>query len=91
MGKYPYILVTGKLREFFEKIPKMGVPPKINSNTLSTLGFKSTNDRPIVPILRFVDFIDSNGTPNQNYRDFRDSKKAGAIMASALRKAYSEL
>jgi hypothetical protein len=28
---------------------------------------------------------------NQNYKDFRDSKKAGAIMASSLREAYSEL
>ena len=91
LGKYPYILNTGKLRDFIEKIPKMGIPPKVNTNTLPTLGFKSPNDRPIVPILKFIDFLDSSGTPSQNYKDFRDSKKAGAIMASALRKAYNEL
>jgi hypothetical protein len=91
LGKYPYISNIGRLREFFEKIPKIGVPPKVNTRTLPTLGFKSTNDRPIVPILKFIDFIDASGTPTQNYREFRDSKKAGAIMASVLRKAYSEL
>lgn len=91
LGKYPYILNTGRLREFIEKIPKIGVPPKVNTNTLPTLGFKSTNDRPIVRILKFIDFTDASGTPNQNYKDFRDSKRAGVIMASALRKTYSEL
>jgi hypothetical protein len=91
LGKYPYILNTGKLREFFEKIPKMGVPSKITTRTLPTLGFKSTNDRPIISILKYVDFLDSSGTPNQNYKDFRDSTKAGSILATELKKSYSEL
>jgi len=91
LGKYPYILNTGRLKSFVEKIPKIGIPAKINTSTLPTLGFKSTNDRPIASILQFIDFIDSNGVPNQNYKDFRDSSKARTVMASAIRKAYSEL
>ncbi len=91
MGKYPYIMNTGSLKDFIAKIPKMGVPQKINTNTLPSLGFKSSNDRPIVGILQFIGFIDASGAPNQEYKDFRDSKKAGPIMASALKKAYSEL
>jgi len=91
MSKYPYILSTGRLRSFIEIIPKMGIPPKINTRTLPTLGFKSTNDRPIVKILEFINFIDASGAPTQNYRDFRDSSKAKIVMASEIRKAYSEL
>jgi hypothetical protein len=91
LGKYPYILNTGRLKSFVEKIPKIGTPAKINTSTLPTLGFKSTNDRPIASILQFIDFIDSNGVPNQNYKDFRDSSKARTVMASTIRKAYSEL
>jgi hypothetical protein len=91
LGKYPYIQNTGKLREFLEKIPKMGVPPKITTRSLPTLGFKSTNDRPIISILKFINLLDSNGVPNQNYKDFRDSKKAGIILAAELGTAYSEL
>jgi hypothetical protein len=91
MGKYPYTTSASRFREFLEKIPKMGVPPKINTNTLPTLGFKSTNDRPIVPILKFINFLDSSGTPNQNYKDFRDSSKAGEIMATELKRAYADL
>jgi hypothetical protein len=91
LGKFPYIQNTGSIKEFIEKIPKMGVPQKINTHSLPTLGFKSTNDRPIVPILKFINFIDGSGSPNQNYKDFRDSTKAGGILAAELKKAYSDL
>jgi len=89
--KYPYILNTGRLKKFIEMIPKIGVPPKITQPNLPTLGFKSANDRPIVTILRFINFIDANNVPTEDYRAFRDSSKAGTIMATALKKAYAEL
>lgn len=91
MVDYPYIQNTGRLKSFLDSIPKIGVPDKINTQTLPMLGYKSTNDRPIVKILRFIDFIDANGVPNQNYKHFRDTSKAKAVMASAIKKAYSEL
>jgi len=91
LAKYPYILNTGRLKKFIDSIPKIGVPEKINTRTLPKLGYKSTNDRPIIKILKFINFIDATGTPNQNYRNFRDASKAKSIMASAIREAYSEL
>jgi hypothetical protein len=89
--EYPYILNTGRLRSFLESISKIGVPEKINTNTLPRLGYKSRNDRPIVKILRFIDFINADGVPNQNYKDFRDTSRAKIVMANAVKKAYSEL
>lgn len=91
LGKYSYIQNIGRLREFLEKIPKMGVPAKITTHSLPTLGFKSHNDRPIISILKAIQFLDSSGVPNQNYKDFRDSTKAGGILAAEIQKAYSEL
>ena len=91
MSKYPYILNTGKLKKFLENIPKIGVPPKINTNTLPTLGFKSNADRPIVKILKFIQFTDHGGVPTKAYRAFRDSSKAGSVMGSALKAVYSDL
>jgi hypothetical protein len=91
MGDYPYILNTGKLKSFLDSISKIGVPDKINTQTLPKLGYKSTHDRPIVKILRFIDFVDANGVPNQNYINFRDTSKAKVVMANAIKKAYSEL
>jgi hypothetical protein len=72
-------------------IPKIGTPPKITQPALPTLGFKSIADRPIVPILKFIGFLDEANVPSQNYKDFKVANKAGAVMASALRKAYSDL
>jgi hypothetical protein len=91
LPKYPYILNTGSLKKFLETIPKIGIPQKVNTTTLPTLGFKSNNDRPIAGIFRFIDFIDGNGAPTQRYRDFRITTKSKIVMADALKKAYSEL
>jgi len=46
LGKYPYILNTGRLKKFIEMIPKIDVPTKITTANLPTFGFKSLNDRP---------------------------------------------
>jgi len=91
LGKYPYIHNTGSLKKFLENIPKIGTPPKITQPELPKLGFKSTADRPIVPILKFIGFLDEANVPSQSYKDFKLADKAGAVMASALQKAYSDL
>jgi hypothetical protein len=88
---YPYITVPRVLAKFLNSIKDMGVPPKITIETLSTLGYKSTNHRPIPRILEFINFIDSNSVPTQNYIDFRVTDKSKVVMAQALRTSYSEL
>ena len=91
LGKYPYINVTGKLKKFIEMIPKMGVPPKITQPNLPTFGFKSAGDRQIVVILQFIGFLNDKNEPTQDYKDFRVQDKAKDVMASALKRAYSDL
>jgi len=88
---YPYTLKTGSLKEFIGKIPTIGVPEKINTKTLPSMGYKTKNDRSIPSILQFIDFIDSNGIPNDNYKAFRNKAESGIIMAKCLKKAYVEL
>ena len=91
MGKYPYILNTGSLKKFLENIPKIGTPAKITQSDLPQLGFKSSADRPIVSILKFIEFIDEANVPTQHYKDFKVTSKTEAVMESALRKAYGDL
>ena len=91
LGKYPYILNTGSLKRFLDNIPKIGTPPKITQPGLPSLGFKSTADRPIVSILRFIGFLNEGNEPTQAYRDFKITNKAGQVMAEALRKTYSDV
>jgi hypothetical protein len=47
-AEFPYITNPANLRKFLEKIRTLGVPDKVSIAYLASLGFKSTNDRPII-------------------------------------------
>src|SRR5438093_7552813 len=91
MERYPSIQNVGSLRNFIKQIPTLGVPPKIIQQYLESVGLKSKNDRPIITILRFINFVDESGSPTDNYKLFRNKEKSGMIMAASLKKAYGEL
>jgi hypothetical protein len=88
---YPYSLKLSSLQEFIEKIQTIGVPDKINTRTLPSLGYKAKNDRAIPRILKFIGFLDEKGIPNENYKAYRNRSQAGFVMARQLKSAYNEL
>ena len=67
-----YINNVGSLGKFLEEIRTAGVPERVTVEFLKTLGFKSSNDRPIIAVLKGISFLDANGTPTDSYRAFRD-------------------
>lgn len=73
------------------KIPTRAVPPKLAQQTLYALGYKSTRERPIRTILKFINFLDQNYVPTENYRKFRSKKLSGVVMADCIRTAYKDL
>jgi hypothetical protein len=72
-------------------IPETGTPDKVTQEYLVSAGFKSTNDRAIIPLLKFLGLVEQNGTPTADYRLLRDRSQFGAILASHIRSAYGEL
>jgi len=48
LSEYPYIVKVGSLRAFLTGIPGTGEPPKVTTEYIESLGFKSKNDRPIL-------------------------------------------
>jgi hypothetical protein len=91
MVEYPYVLVPGKLKKFFEHIQNAGVPPKITIQYLTSVGYKSINDRAIIPVLKFINFLDTSGVPLERYTEFHNKKIAGMVMANSLKAAYKDL
>lgn len=89
---YTYTTKMGTLREFLTRVKakELGVPDKVTSRYLVSIGYKSTRDRPIVRILKSIGFIDNNSVPTESFADFRTAK-SGQVMASALRKTYADL
>ncbi len=81
---------TGSLAKFLESIKSAGVPERVTFEFLKTLGFKSSNDRPILSVLKGIGFLDASGTPTELYKGFR-GHDGGRVLAQALRNAYSDI
>src|SRR3954471_10976203 len=68
---FPRTLGHARLPDIFKSIAGAGTPPKFNNECLTTtLGYTSSNDRAIIPILRKLGFISAGGEPTQRYNDF---------------------
>src|SRR5262245_25945468 len=81
---------TGSLAKFLEAIKTAGVPERVTFEFLKTLGFKSSNDRPIITIMKGIGFLDSNGKPTEQYKSYR-SYEGAKVLGQALRNAYSDI
>ncbi len=91
MSDFPYTPNPANLRRFFEKIPETGIPGKVTLQVLKSLGFKSSNDRSILAALKSLKFVDDSGVPTEAWQRFRHTGQNAAVMASAIRAAYSDL
>jgi hypothetical protein len=91
LKEYPYIKVLGSIKKFMTFIQTSGVPDKLTQQKLPAYGFKSTNERALVGILKFIGFINSEGIPTDNWKAYRNKERAGAILAKSIKEGYSEL
>jgi Family of unknown function (DUF5343) len=90
---YPnsYMTSTKNLTSILAAIQKAGVPPKFTYDFLKKLGFPSSNDRPIIPLLKAMRFLDEGGVPLDRYKRYRDIPNARAVLAEGMREAYSDV
>lgn len=86
-----YLSSIKNIPDLFKKI-QGGIPPdKFNYDHLKAIGLTSSNDRAMIPLLKDLGFLSTDGTPTQRYRDYRDSARSRRVMAQALREAYPDL
>jgi hypothetical protein len=69
----------------------LGVPGKVTQEYLQSVGFKSKNDRYLLPILKALKFLDPGGIPTDRWRAYRDKQKAKGVLAAAITETYSGL
>jgi Family of unknown function (DUF5343) len=76
----PYLVSYKNLPKLFEKMASAKIPESFTHEFLQkTIGLKGTNDRPMIPLLRNLGFIDQSGTPTQTYRLLKGDKKRAAL------------
>lgn len=86
-----YMSSTKNLSAIFKKIADGTAPSKFTVAHLKGIGFKSSNDQAVIPILKDLGFLTADGTPTARYHVYRDPSRSRAVMAESLRQAYEEL
>ena len=90
MADYPYTTVPGKLSEFLGKIQQLGIPEKVNTKWLPTVGFASKNDRSLIPVLKYISLVSESNEPTEVWKEFRGAG-GGRALGRAVQTAYREL
>ena len=92
MANLPYVQVTGSLEIMLEKIKTASVPEKFSQDYVSTkLQLKGGSGRALIPFIKKMGLVASDGTPTDRYREFRNPAKSGFAIAKAMRELYETL
>lgn len=86
-----YMSSTKNLHAILAKIVSGTAPSKFTTAHLKSIGFSTTNDRAVIPILKDLGFLSADGSPTPRYHDYRNPSKSKTVMGEALREAYEDL
>lgn len=88
----PYSTAVGTLENMLEKIKTASVPERFTQDFVSTkLAMKGGTAMSCIPFLKKMGFVASDGTPTEQYREFRNPKKSRLAVGKAFRKLYQRL
>ena len=91
-AKLPYMLSTGLIPKIFEKIQNARRPERFTQDFLETkLGYSGGSARSIIPLLKRMGFLGSDGVPSSLYDQFRNTETQGFAVAEGMKNAFSEL
>jgi hypothetical protein len=77
--------------DLLEAIKKAKAPAKFTTNFLEQLGFKSTNDRAAIGVLKALGLLSDSGEPTTRYFEFLDGTESRRVLADAIQEAYADL
>ncbi|MFA5951450.1 MAG: DUF5343 domain-containing protein [Hyphomicrobium sp.] len=91
-AKLPYMASPGLVTKILTKIQEARKPDRFTQDFLETkLGFPGGSARPIIPLLKRMNFLNSDGTPTPLYDRFRNVTTQSPAVAEGVRNAYAEL
>lgn len=88
----PYLSSNKNVETLFDKILSAQKPSTFTHDYLrNTIGLKGSNDRPLIPLLRTLGFLDSANVPTPSYDLLKNRTTAPGAIAAGIKKAYPEL
>jgi hypothetical protein len=88
---YPYMISNNKIGSILDRIEKAEKPPKFTYEFLKKIGFSSSNDRAVIPLLKRLEFLSDDGTPTPSYDDLKDSTRRSYILGEKIKSTYSDI
>ena len=90
--KLPYVAQPSVIEKILEKIKEAKAPDRFTPDFLTTvLAFKGGNSRQFIPLAKKLGFLNSDGTPTELYKSFRNPRSSKAALGQGIKKAYHEV
>ena len=90
--KLPYVVAYGVITRVLEKIKSAATPERFTQDFLSTkLAMKGGSAKSVIPFLKRVGFLGTDGAPTDRYKRFRNATAAGTAAAEALKQGFKSL
>lgn len=90
--KLPYVAQPSIVEKILDKIKEAKAPDRFTPDFLTTvLGFKGGNNRQFIPLAKKMGFLNSDGTPTELYKSFRNPRSSKAALGAGIKKAYHEV
>jgi Family of unknown function (DUF5343) len=86
-----YMPSVKNLPAILDKIISGTAPAKFTAAHLKNIGLPSSNDRAVIPILKDLGFLASDGTPTKRYHEYRNAAQSRSILGEALKQAYEDV
>ena len=86
-----YLSSTKNLDSILNSLINARAPERFTNKFLDDLGYKSSNDRLIIGMLKAFGLLDDNGVPTKRYYEFLDQSLAKKVLAVGVQEAYEDL
>lgn len=86
-----YLTSVKNLQAILNQLVEGTAPEKYSVEHLKRIGFKSSNDRAIIPLLKELGFLTPEGSPTARYHAYRNRARSRQVLGEALRDAYGDV
>lgn len=88
----PYLASPGSIKTCLDKIKAAATPERVTQDFITTkLQIKGGTGAALIPYLKKIGFVASDGSPTDIYKQFRNHATAGAAVAAAVKTGYNAL
>lgn len=88
----PYLTTPGTIKTALERIRQAAAPDRVHLDFVNTiLKMKGGTGGTVVPFLKKIGLVASDGSPTELYKRFRNPSTGGAAIATAIKQGYKPL